>query len=196
MPSTAHAAEFVVQPERSELVVKVYKAGVASALAHDHVVRATRFAGRVTGDPSNPASGYVELIVPVGSLVADEPDMRRKHGLPQGPGESDRQQIQSTMLGESQLNAGKYPEITFRSTSVHEQGSNRVIVSGDFTLHGTTRRISLPVLIRVTNDTLQATGAFDINQTDFGIKPYSAFLGAVRNQDRVTLLFDVTAARR
>ncbi len=196
MPVRASAAEFLVQPERSELVVKVYKAGLASALAHDHVVRATRLRGLITGDPTNPESGFVELIVQAGSLVADEPEMRRKHGLPKGPGDSDRRQIQSSMLGEGQLDAAKYPEIAFRSTSVQPQGSNRVIVSGDFTLHGTTRRISLPVVVRVTTDSVEASGTFDFNQSDFGITPYSAFLGAVRNRDRLTLLFDVTAIRR
>jgi hypothetical protein len=39
-----------------------------------------------------------------------------------------------------------------------------------------------------------ATGSFEVNQSDFGITPYSLFLGAVRNQDRVRVLFDLVAA--
>ena len=43
----AGAAEYLLRPEQSELIVLVFKAGFASGLAHDHVVRATRFAGAV-----------------------------------------------------------------------------------------------------------------------------------------------------
>ena len=54
-PHEAVAAEYLIRPERSELVVLVFKTGFASALAHDHVVRATRFSGSISGDPSLPA---------------------------------------------------------------------------------------------------------------------------------------------
>jgi hypothetical protein len=41
---------------------------------------------------------------------------------------------------------------------------------------------------------VRATGAFDVNQSDFGITPVSLFFGAVRNRDRVRVVFDLVAA--
>ena len=86
-----------------------------------------------------------------------------------------------------------YPDITFRSVAVEPRGSGDLLVTGDFTLHGTTRRIHVPVSVQLSGDTLHATGVFDVNQSDFGITPVSLFLGAVRNQDRVRILFDLLA---
>jgi polyisoprenoid-binding protein YceI len=76
---------------------------------------------------------------------------------------------------------------------VEPRGSVGFLVTGDFTLHGMSRRIAVPVSVQLAGDTLRVTGSFDINQSDFGIKPVSLFLGAVRNQDRVRIVFDLVA---
>jgi polyisoprenoid-binding protein YceI len=191
--SDAGAAEYRIRPERSELAALVFKTGFASGFAHDHVVRATRFSGSVRGDPGNPAVAVVEVTVAAAALAADEPELRKKHGLAAGLSDADRREIQSTMLGETQLHAAAYPDITFRSVAVVPRGGNDLLVTGDFTLHGTTHRIRVPVTVQLSGDTLRATGAFDINQSAFGITPVSLFFGAVRNQDRVRIVFDLVA---
>lgn len=190
----AMAAEYLIRPEQSELVVLVFKTGFASALAHDHVVRATRFSGSISGDPGNPANAVVRVTVPASALAADEPEMRNKHGVAGTLGDSDRREIQSTMLGDSQLHVTAFPDISFRAVSVEPRSPAGFLVTGDFTLRGTTRRISIPVAAQFSGDTLRATGAFEFNQSDFGITPVSLFLGAVRNQDRVRVVFDLVAA--
>jgi len=192
-PHRAAAAEYLVRAEQSELVVLVFKTGFASAFAHDHVVRATRYSGTIGGDPSRPAAAVVRVTVPAEGLVADEPELRRKHGLAAELGDADRREIQSTMLGETQLHAAKYPDITFQSVSVEPRAAGEFLLTGDFTLHGVTRRISVPVSVQVSGGALRAAGAFDIKQSDFGITPLSLFLGAVRNQDRVRVAFDLLA---
>ena len=190
----ARAGEYLFRPQRSELVALVFKTGFASALAHDHIVRATRFSGSIRGDPGHPAAAAVDVTVAAAALAADEPEMRKKHDLPAGLSDADRRKIQSTMLGETQLHVAAYPDITFRSVAVEPRGSGDLLVTGDFTLHGMTRRIRVPVSVQFFGETLRATGAFDINQSEFGITPVSLFLGAVRNQDRVRILFDLVAA--
>ena len=189
----AMAAEYLIRPAQSELVVLVFKTGFAAALAHDHVVRATQFSGSIRGDPSAPAAVVVRVTLPTAALAADEPDMRKKHGLAEALSDADRREIQATMVGETQLHVAVYPDITFRSVAVAQQTAAGFVVTGDFTLHGTMRRISIPVSAHLAGDTLRATGAFDFNQSDFGITPVSLFLGAVRNQDRVRVVFDLVA---
>jgi polyisoprenoid-binding protein YceI len=39
----------------------------------------------------------------------------------------------------------KYPTITFKSTSIKKTGENSYDVTGDFTMHGVTKKITLPV---------------------------------------------------
>ncbi len=47
--------------------------------------------------------------------------------------------------GESFLEAAKYPQITFTSTRVRQTGANEAAVTGDLTLHGVTRPVTLRV---------------------------------------------------
>jgi polyisoprenoid-binding protein YceI len=104
----AAPAEYFVVPAQSELVVRVYKGGPAARLAHDHVIRATRFTGIFTGDPAQPMVATGSLTVETASLQADEPELRQKYGLSQELSAADRQQIESTMLGKGQLEATQY----------------------------------------------------------------------------------------
>jgi len=41
---------------------------------------------------------------------------------------------------------------------------------------------------------LHGRGSFRLLQSRFGYKPYSAFLGTIKNQDEVILHFDIVAA--
>ena len=59
--------------------------------------------------------------------------------------EKDRAEIQETMLGPKVLDAGRFPEIRFRSTAVEPAGAGRWTVRGDLTLHGQTRPVKLDV---------------------------------------------------
>ena len=192
--SSVRAAEYLLRSEQSELLVLVFKAGFASVLAHDHVVRATRFDGTIRGDPADPATAVVQVTVSAAALVADEPEVRQRHGLAGTLSSADRREIQAKMLGETQLHVAAYPDISFRSVAVEPRAAASFLVTGDFTLHGTTRRISVPVAAQLSGGTLRATGAFDFNQNDFGITPVSLLLGAVRTQDRVRIVFDLVAA--
>jgi polyisoprenoid-binding protein YceI len=64
------------------------------------------------------------------------------------------------------------------------------------TLVGQTRPVRVNASVQVGPDTLRARGSFAVNQTDFGIKPYSGGPGGtVKVADRVTFNFDVVAVR-
>ncbi len=187
---------YTIVPERSEVVVQVFKAGVAARLAHDHVIRATRFAGTFSGDPAQPTTAAATITVETDSLRADEPEMRHKYGLPKPLSDKDRRSVESTMLGPEQLDAARYPTIRFRLTRISPDGPDRWRVTGEFSLHGIVRSITAPVTAQLNTETLHAFATFDILQSDFGIRPYAMFLGAVRNQDRVRISVDVTAQRQ
>src|SRR5262245_19013504 len=90
---TAEETTYTIDLARSELAVQLFKAGMGSALAHDHVVRATAFTGQVQIDLAAPANGSITVEVQTASLTIDEPATRQKYGLTSQLSEKDRQQV-------------------------------------------------------------------------------------------------------
>ena len=92
----------------------------------------------------------------------------------------------------------KYPTITFKSTSVKEVVKGKLEVTGDFTLHGVTKRITFPVTNAGTQPGMQPgtvvagfiDGALTINRNDYGIKAFPGALG-----DEVAISLNVEAGK-
>lgn len=187
------ARNYRIDPARSTLVVMVFKAGIGSGLAHDHVVRAREFSGTLRIDPASPTESSIAVTVRAASLVPDEPTMRERFKVAKQPSESDREKVKKTMDGEEQLSIAKFPEITFVSKRIDVEGTDKVEVSGTFTLHGVSREVRFPAAVSVEDGTFHGSGTFEFKQSEFDIKPYSALLGAIRNQDTVRLNFDLVA---
>jgi polyisoprenoid-binding protein YceI len=187
----AGAAELQVDPARSVLVLRVWKEGVGSIFAHDHVARASKLSGIVRWDPAHPSASHVEVTADADGIVMDEPNVRRRFGLPPIK-DVDRRSIQKTMRGPQQLDVGKYPAITFRSRRVDEVGEGKVRIAGTFTLHGVSHEVTFAATIDQRGAYLHATGSFRFRQSEYGITPYS-FGSTVRNQDEVELQVELLA---
>ena len=187
----AAAEQLAVDPARSVLVLRIWKEGIGSVFAHDHVVRATKLEGTVRWDPAQPDASAVEVVVDADGLVMDEPTIRRRFDLPLIK-EVDRRSIQRTMRGPQQLDVAKHPTITFRSRRVDGVGDGKLRIAGAFTLHGVTREVTFAATIEQRGEYLHARGSFRFRQSDFGITPYS-FGNTVRNQDEVELQVELLA---
>ncbi|MCB9763407.1 MAG: YceI family protein [Alphaproteobacteria bacterium] len=173
------------------LYVQVYKDPdtIAAALAHDHVVRASGWTGTVTWDPSNPGACDVKITVPVNRLAVDEEDLRRALGYDTFPKAGEREDIKKEMLSEDQLSGTKFPQITYKSTSCEAAGDN-VKVTGDLTIRGKTKPVTMTMTVKADAVNFQAKGSLAINATDFGFDPFSAGFGALKNQNRMILVVD------
>ena len=82
------------------------------------------------------------------------------------------------------LDAAKYPEVTYKSTKVVRTGPDTAKVTGDFTLHGVTKPLTLDVRFNGagTNPLDKAyTAGFDatgrIRRSDYGVKTYVPLIG-------------------
>ena len=106
-----------------------------------------------------------------------------------------QKQIIDKELREIVLEPSKYPDIVFRSTNVtgKSSGNNQydLSVTGDLTLHGVTRQITIPTKVTVTGNDLRAIGEFSIDRGDFKVKATSAVHGLVRVRDKVKFTFDI-----
>jgi polyisoprenoid-binding protein YceI len=98
--------------------------------------------------------------------------------------EADRAEIKKT-LGEI-LNTAQHPIITFRSRRV-EGSAASFTCDGELTIMG----VAQPVMVqgRVTDG--RVVGGASVVQSRWGIRPYSAFFGALKLSDEVKVDFDV-----
>ena len=96
------------------------------------------------------------------------------------------------------LETNKYPDITFKSTSVKghmRNGAFYIKLIGDMTLHGVTRRIEIPAAVTVRGDTLEAKGEFSLDRKKFRVNATEAFHGFVRVKHTLQFTFDIIARR-
>lgn len=77
------------------------------------------------------------------------------------------------------LDVAKYPQATFKSTSVKTTGSDTAKVTGDLTLHGVTKSVTLDVKLNkldlqpmTKKKTAGFTATTMIKRSDFGIDQY------------------------
>lgn len=193
----AQPAPWTFDRDHSELVVKVWKTGAAASLAHDHVVRATRFEGAASLDDSGkPESLSLELKVDVDSLVADEPVVRERYHLPNTPlSPADMRTVKENMLSEGQLDAARFPSIGFTLKKVYREDSGALTGLGTLTLHGVSKEISFPITLKSGDRQMEGSASVRLKTSTFGIKPYSAALGLIRNKDDVELVVHLVLKR-
>src|SRR5699024_7118092 len=95
-----------------------------------------------------------------------------------------------------------YPEITFRSTKVSATGSGSLEVTGDLTIKGTTKSVTIPFDYEGTatdpfgNLRAGFEGSTVVNRSDFGLSWNAALeTGGVLVAEKVTLEFEVSAIK-
>ena len=165
-----------IDTAKSEITVRVYKAGVFGALGHDHQITAAAKSGAV-----DTSAHTVELRVAAASLKVRDPNASEK----------ERGEIQSTMAGPEVLDTAHYPEIVFRSTNAKSAGGGSWRVSGNLTIHGQ----SQPIELQVREDGGHYRGSARLKQSDFGIKPVKVAGGTIRVKDEILIEFDIQLAR-
>ena len=177
---------FSVSPERSLVTIEVRRAGALARFGHDHVVASHDVGGYVAPD-----EGRADLYVPLERLAVDEPALRKEAGLDTEPSEADIAGTRDNMLGKV-LETEQFPFARIRVTGA---GSGAGNIGVEITLHGATRRLEVPVRVEAGAGEIAVSGQLALNQTDFGIKPFSILGGAVQVRDRIELRFRVTARR-
>ncbi len=209
---TAQGDRFEVVRHESVFSVITHRSGVASALAHNHLVCPTEYTVRLSQEADELESLSFQLTFLVEDLAVDVPEMQEKWfpeirgvGVLDEPfakvSLKDRNAVRDTMLSEKQLDAEKHPEISGKLISLTEEPSTLGTVQFThkativLTVHGTTLQRDIPARVQRSDDILkvEAVGAFKF--TDFGITPYSALFGAVRNKDEFHLYVNFTARK-
>jgi polyisoprenoid-binding protein YceI len=167
---------YQIGPNDGTLTVRTRKAGVGAKLAHDLVLEAKSWSGKVIFDADDPTASNGEVTVQPSSLEVID-----SSGGVKALSENDRKEIAKN-INDKALQTKKYPDVTFRTTAVTGGGSSYT-VEGELTITGKTKPTSLDVSI----DGTQVVVRGRVVQTEFGVKPYSAMLGALKIDDAVEI---------
>nr|CTQ95818.1 hypothetical protein [Kibdelosporangium sp. MJ126-NF4] len=164
-----------IGPGHGKLLLRTGRQGLAAQAGHDLTIEVTRWSGElVLADEL--AESTLSVTADIGSLQV----LHGKGGV-KPLSEKDRREIVTT--ARRVLGADRHPDAVFRSSRIVVHGDGGT-VEGTLSLHGTERPVTLSVG-HPSEDVYTVTGA--VIQTEFGIKLYSAFLGALKLADSVTV---------
>ena len=163
----------------SEVLVFSFKDGVLAKLAHDLKMKVGRFTITVDDATKKIEATFDATSVAVVCRCKDGRDE------PGGLNMIETAAINSN-IEKDVLESKKYGDIRFVSTSVEPDGSG-FRVTGDLTLHGKTKSIRASVAEKAGRWVTEVR----LSQPDFGIKPYSAMMGALKVQADVLVTVSV-----
>ncbi len=177
---------YTVVPEQSRAIIKVGKAGALSFVAgHTHEIEGP-IRGTLTVDGAHPEAGVVAIDI----------DATQLRVTGRGEPAEDVPTVQDKMVSASVLDVARYPTITFKSTTVAVRSlrgtAMDLSITGDLTLHGTTKSITVPVHAELTSNRVAAQGTFSVKQSDYGITPVSV-AGVVSVRDALDIRFSIVA---
>ena len=141
------------------------------------------YEGSVTYDKANPSATRIDATIKVESI--DTGNERRDGHL----------------KSEDFFNAAKYPTITFKSKQAVEK-DGKLHVTGDFTMHGVTKEITLPVEVLGTGMHPMAkapvagfSADITLKRSDFGVDSWTDAAGVLGDEVHVNILIEAIAKK-
>lgn len=164
-----------VGPALGRLVLRTSREGIAARAGHDLTIEVSGWSGEVlvAGDP---AASAVDVTAQLGTLrvVAGSGGMKPL---------SDRERREIAQTARRLLDSDRQPEARFVSTVVRN-GAGGGTIEGTLSLRGKENPLVLTVT-ELGDGRYRATG--EIMQSAYGIKPFTALLGALKLADRVEI---------
>ncbi len=171
-------------PGQGRITLLTARDGLAAQAGHDLTIEAARWSGQLAvSDAGSPAE--LQVRVDLGALVVREGSGGLKPL-------TDRDKREIAVTARKTLRADRYPEATFTATDFEPGANGGGTIVGTLTLAGRSgsQRLNVsetgPGLYRATTT---------VRQTDFGIKPYTAFLGSLKVADAVRVDVELDLSR-
>ena len=195
-PATMHAGTQALQvdPDRTVVTVIVRRAGPLAKLGHDHVITSADEGGSVWLGRT-PADSSFELTLPVERFDVDLPGARAAAG-PEfaAPVPDDaRAGTRRNLLRAEVLDGERFPTITLRAAAASGAWP-QPIVRVAVTLKGVEREQEIPVVVERDANGVVARGELRLNQTEFGMTPFSVAGGAIQVADTLEIRFAIAAS--
>jgi len=175
-------ARYHLGPRSGRIVLRTSRDGLVAQAGHDLIIEITSWNGELTmGDQHIPTA--LEARIRTGSLA-----VREGRGGIRPLTDRDRREIAHT--ARRVLSSDRHPEAVYSATQFKPADGGGAI-EGTLTIHGTAQPVRLEV-----------TGAGDrryratttVVQSAHGIRPYTAFLGALKVRDTVQVEIEIDMA--
>jgi hypothetical protein len=187
---------YEIASAESLLTIRVYRGGSLAAAGHNHLIASRSLAGTIYV-PADPLAASFEVRFPVAALSVDEPGLRAAEDpaeFPPDVPDSAREGTRRNMLGEALLAADEYPQVRLRCERLEPGAAPGTVLAHIETLvHGRTRSVRVPVRWELAGATLVASGEAPLTQSELGLTPFSALLGALRVEDGMQVRFRIVA---
>ena len=169
-----------IGPDRNDLALRTFRDGLAATAGHDLTIEITRWSAELTiGDDGIPSALSVEI---------DLNSLKVTGGTGGLKPLTDRDRREIVVSAAKTLGTSRKPDATFVASGFQPGADGGGTVTGTLSMAGAERPVQLRVLARPpAGYHVTAT----IVQSQFGIKPYSAFLGALRVRDAVDVEADI-----
>lgn len=174
VPTTANAAaeKYLIEKPHTQILFSVEHMGFSRSYG-----KFIDYSGEIMWDKADPTKSSVNVKIPVSSL--DMGDAVWKEHL----------------LAEKMFNVVKYPDMTFKSTSIAVSGDKSATITGDLTLHGVTKPVTLNAKLRkaemhpmMKKEWAGFSATTTIKRSDFDMKEGIPFVG-----DEIEITLEVEA---
>jgi polyisoprenoid-binding protein YceI len=176
---------WTLNPDDGELLVRTGVVGPAARMGHRLTIAMTRWQATVRWSGSEPVAA--QLTVDVDSLQV----LQGEGGLAplSGP---EKILVRSNAL--RQLGSGRFPQICFDADAI-EKSRDGYRLAGTLQIRGNTRDQVINLRTDDLGDMWRLSSQAVVRQSEFGVKPYSLVMGALKVADDVTVSFTAQRAK-
>jgi polyisoprenoid-binding protein YceI len=176
-----HAGRHHLGPEHGQILLRTFREGLAAQAGHDLTIEISRWSGELAvGDDQTPKS--LEVQIDMGSLVVREGTGGLKPL-------TDRDKRDIVVTARRVLGSDRNPSATFSASVFESAAGGGSVIDGTLSLAGRSRPLHLAIT-QPAPDRYQASAS--VVQSEFGLKPYSGFLGALKVRDAVEVQAEVS----
>ena len=172
--SAASQVRYVFDPVHTRVAFHISHAGFSNPVG-----TFSRIEGELQFDEADWSTARLKVRIPMTTLELGDADWREK------------------ILDRTFFDAKKFPDAIFESTTVESTSSNTARVTGNLTLHGVTRPVTLAVTLNALRRhplTFKKTAGFsataNVRRSDFGMTSWKNLVG-----DDVRLVIEAEAVR-
>jgi hypothetical protein len=211
-PAPHAGVPYDIVADESLLTIRVYRGGTLASAGHNHLIASHALTGTIYV-PADVKRTSFEAHIPVAALTVDEAALRaqeRSADFPPEVPDAAREGTRRNMLGEALLDSERNPQIVLRALRLESAGepaastgneagneaggeARAVLARVQTTVRGEVRTISMPVRYQFAAGALIASGEAPLRQSDLGLTPFSALLGALQVQDEMRVRFRIVA---
>lgn len=154
LPAGAAPSQWAIDPHHSSAQFAVKHLMISTVRGEFHGVN-----GTVNWDDKDITKSTIDVTIDATSVDTREPDRDKD------------------LKSENFFDVAKYPSMTFKSKKIEQAGAGKLKVTGDLTMHGVTKEVTLdvegptpPIKDPWGNTRVALNATTTINRQDFGVK--------------------------